>query len=58
MSLDLRCPACNKLLARDFEGKVALYCVPCRLDVTVSQRPREERRVVLQFSGERAIKPA
>lgn len=56
MTMELRCPACHGLLARDFEGKVSLYCQKCKLDVTVSQRPRENRGVVLQMTEKPAIR--
>ena len=36
---DLRCPQCNKLLAKGFEGKrIALYCRACKISVAIEYR--------------------
>ena len=37
---EIRCPACGKLLVKQFEGQAELYCESCHLEVMVKQRRR------------------
>ena len=45
---DLRCPQCNKLLAKGFEGqRIALYCRACKISVTIELRVLVSSRLTI-----------
>jgi phage FluMu protein Com len=38
--VDIRCPACNKILVRGFEGvRLQTFCKLCKLEFKLARRP-------------------